>query len=238
MIIDINLIFLYFIIIIILFGFIYYTSYFYLRIFSIDELKLEQIDIMDQIEKTYGKKYPIGNDFFKIIHYPKYKSFFEQFNDYKYLVKKNKKQIISTCCFVNIYNDIYYICDLKKIGLEKNQAFDFVTYGYIILGIRKIFGIVMQHNPVINNLVYKYNLTKLEQLFLYKIKFYQIKKNMYIFNKIFPYFFITVGFKKFILESMFLTMEEQKIYLEQKLNEWQGDIEQVDDVLVMGVRIV
>jgi len=45
-------------------------------------------------------------------------------------------------------------------------------------------------------------------------------------------------FKKFILESMFLTMEEQKIYLEQKLNEWQGDLEQVDDVLVMGVRIV
>jgi serine phosphatase RsbU (regulator of sigma subunit) len=45
-------------------------------------------------------------------------------------------------------------------------------------------------------------------------------------------------FKKFIIESMFLTMEEQKIYLEQKLNEWQGDLEQVDDVLVMGVRIV
>jgi hypothetical protein len=45
-------------------------------------------------------------------------------------------------------------------------------------------------------------------------------------------------FTKFILESMFLTMEEQKIYLQQKLNEWQGDIEQVDDVLVMGVRIV
>jgi hypothetical protein len=37
---------------------------------------------------------------------------------------------------------------------------------------------------------------------------------------------------------MFLTMEEQKIYLEQKLKEWQGDLEQVDDVLVMGVRIV
>lgn len=45
-------------------------------------------------------------------------------------------------------------------------------------------------------------------------------------------------FKKYILESMFLTMEEQKIYLEQKLNEWQGDLEQVDDVLVIGVRIV
>ena len=45
-------------------------------------------------------------------------------------------------------------------------------------------------------------------------------------------------FKKFILESMFLTMEEQRIYLEQKINEWQGDLEQVDDVLVIGVRIV
>lgn len=45
-------------------------------------------------------------------------------------------------------------------------------------------------------------------------------------------------FKKFILESMFLTMEEQKIYLEQKLNDWQGELEQVDDVLVIGVRIV
>jgi serine phosphatase RsbU (regulator of sigma subunit)/ligand-binding sensor domain-containing protein len=45
-------------------------------------------------------------------------------------------------------------------------------------------------------------------------------------------------FKKFILESMFLTMEEQKIYLEQKLLEWQGELEQVDDVLVIGVRIV
>lgn len=44
-------------------------------------------------------------------------------------------------------------------------------------------------------------------------------------------------FKKFILESMFLTMEEQKIYLEQKLQEWQGDLEQVDDVLVIGIRI-
>ncbi|HRG59238.1 MAG TPA: SpoIIE family protein phosphatase [Bacteroidia bacterium] len=45
-------------------------------------------------------------------------------------------------------------------------------------------------------------------------------------------------FKKYILESMFLTMEEQRIYLEQKLNDWQGELEQVDDVLVIGIRIV
>ena len=44
-------------------------------------------------------------------------------------------------------------------------------------------------------------------------------------------------FKKFIIESMFLTMEEQKIYLEQKFNDWKGELEQVDDVLVIGIRV-
>jgi hypothetical protein len=33
-------------------------------------------------------------------------------------------------------------------------------------------------------------------------------------------------------------MEEQKIYLEQKLNDWQGQLEQVDDILVIGIRII
>ena len=45
-------------------------------------------------------------------------------------------------------------------------------------------------------------------------------------------------FKKLILESLFLSMEEQKIYLEQKLNDWQGQLEQVDDILVIGIRII
>ena len=40
------------------------------------------------------------------------------------------------------------------------------------------------------------------------------------------------------MESMFLTMEEQKIYLAKKLSDWQGELEQVDDVLVIGVRVV
>jgi hypothetical protein len=33
-------------------------------------------------------------------------------------------------------------------------------------------------------------------------------------------------------------MEEQKIYLGQKLNDWQGQLEQVDDILVIGIRII
>ena len=179
----------------------YLISYFYKNIHTIEELKLEQMELMEQVEKNYEKKYPMGNDYFKIIHYPKYESFFEQFYEYKYLVKKNKTQIVSTCCYANIHKDIYYICDLKKFGFEKNQTLDFITYGYLFFGIRKMFGIVMEPNPVITNLVNKYMFVKLAQLNLYKIKFSQIKKNMYFFNKIFPNFFMVTGFKKFILES-------------------------------------
>lgn len=43
--------------------------------------------------------------------------------------------------------------------------------------------------------------------------------------------------KRFILESATLTMEDQKTYLEQKLMNWKGDLEQVDDILVIGVRL-
>lgn len=179
----------------------YFGIYFYKNLFSIEELKSDKIDIMEQIENKYGKKYPMGDDYFRIIHYPQYKSFFEQFSNYKYLVKKNQNQIVSTCCFTNLYKDIYYICDLKKIGSNSNQTFDFIAYGYIVLGIRKMFGIVMEPNPIINHLTNKYGFVKLNQLNLYKIKFSIIKKNKDFFDKIFPNFFIVPGYKKFILES-------------------------------------
>lgn len=32
-------------------------------------------------------------------------------------------------------------------------------------------------------------------------------------------------------------MNEQKDYLENTIHEWQGSFEQVDDILVIGVRI-
>ena len=189
------------IIIIFLSGFIYCLNYFYTNIFVIEELKSDQMEILEDLEKKYGKKYPLGNDYFRIIHNPSYNTFFEQFIGHNYLVKKNKNQIISTCCFANIYKDIYYICDLKKIGVSKHQTFDFFIYAYLILGIRKMFGIVMEPNYTINHLTSKYGFVKISQLKLYKIKFVVIKKNMHYFNKIFPHFFITPGFKKFILES-------------------------------------
>ena len=43
-------------------------------------------------------------------------------------------------------------------------------------------------------------------------------------------------FKKLLLSIQGQTMNEQKASLETTLREWQGDQEQVDDILVMGIR--
>jgi hypothetical protein len=43
--------------------------------------------------------------------------------------------------------------------------------------------------------------------------------------------------QQLIMENAQLTMEEQKNVLEKKLNDWKDDLEQVDDVLVIGIRV-
>ncbi|HWY38023.1 MAG TPA: SpoIIE family protein phosphatase, partial [Bacteroidia bacterium] len=46
-----------------------------------------------------------------------------------------------------------------------------------------------------------------------------------------------VKLKQYISESLHLDMNGQKKYLEQKFNEWKGNYEQVDDVLVIGFTV-
>ncbi len=49
--------------------------------------------------------------------------------------------------------------------------------------------------------------------------------------------FMTANFKKLLLEIQDQSMAEQKEILEQKLSDWMGNEPQVDDILVIGVRI-
>lgn len=49
--------------------------------------------------------------------------------------------------------------------------------------------------------------------------------------------FLNKRFKELLLTIYNKPMHEQKVILEKTLNDWQGDLQQVDDVLVMGVRI-
>ena len=44
-------------------------------------------------------------------------------------------------------------------------------------------------------------------------------------------------FEEMLLANAGKAMDEQKNILENSLNEWKGNLEQVDDILVMGVRI-
>lgn len=43
--------------------------------------------------------------------------------------------------------------------------------------------------------------------------------------------------QQLIMDNSQLTMNEQKRILENALNEWQGNLEQVDDILIIGIRV-
>lgn len=49
--------------------------------------------------------------------------------------------------------------------------------------------------------------------------------------------FKSSNFKKLLIEINSLTMDEQSKVLEKKYAEWRGDIEQIDDVCVIGFRV-
>jgi len=49
--------------------------------------------------------------------------------------------------------------------------------------------------------------------------------------------FMIGRFKKILLQAAELPVDDQKIFFEKILSEWQGSHEQVDDILVMGIRI-
>jgi ligand-binding sensor domain-containing protein/serine phosphatase RsbU (regulator of sigma subunit) len=49
--------------------------------------------------------------------------------------------------------------------------------------------------------------------------------------------FKSVPFRELLVEISHLSMDEQKIILEESIEKWKGSNEQVDDILVIGVRI-
>jgi serine phosphatase RsbU (regulator of sigma subunit) len=48
---------------------------------------------------------------------------------------------------------------------------------------------------------------------------------------------MTRNFKKYLLEIYKKPLAEQKVILEQKFDLWKADAEQIDDIIVFGVRI-
>ncbi len=49
--------------------------------------------------------------------------------------------------------------------------------------------------------------------------------------------FMSLNFKKMILEMQSVPMKEQGVAMGKVLSEWMGDLDQIDDILVMGIRI-
>ena len=48
---------------------------------------------------------------------------------------------------------------------------------------------------------------------------------------------MTKKLKDILVSIQHLGMSEQKVYLQNYFNEWKGDNEQVDDVLIIGIRV-
>lgn len=192
---------------------------------------------LDKIEKLYQKEYPIDNDYFTIKHYPDYKSFFEQFDSYKYLayyknnsLKRNldlsphllgtesnnslarnanlSSNLLGTCCFAKI-GKLNYCADLKTLYPGNNLTYKFFRYAVLNLGLTNFFGITMKPNKTIEHLTKKYFITEYTELYLYQIKLSKITElvDLYL-KKIFGEYFFVEGFKKLILKS---TNSELKI---------------------------
>lgn len=49
--------------------------------------------------------------------------------------------------------------------------------------------------------------------------------------------FKTLQFQKLLLSIQHFPMEEQKLILNKKIEDWKGDFEQVDDIMIIGIRI-
>ena len=43
--------------------------------------------------------------------------------------------------------------------------------------------------------------------------------------------------KQMLLSIQHLSMSEQEIYLDTEFEKWKGSLEQIDDVLIFGIRI-
>ena len=126
----------------------------------INSIKLYN-DELETIEKKFNKKYPLNDNNFTIKHYPRYHSFFNQFQSYKYYICKENNKIIGTCCFAKLHNmNCYYICDLKSLIKGKNLTYyifkKFILDNIFNLKSFGMFGITMQPNLVVDNLVNKY----------------------------------------------------------------------------------
>jgi hypothetical protein len=152
---------------------------------------------MITVEKSFEKKYPIGNDFFSIVHFPKYSSFFKQFVNNKYYVHIDNNSVMGTCCISTLKNNLCYICDLKTLSTNKNVTFKFIFKYYfdVICSIKlnnlQLFGIVMQPNKIIDKITTKYWIKKCENLLLYQITYKKYLENLDIIRNIFgEHFFV------------------------------------------------
>jgi len=206
-----------------------------LKFYKLRDLK-EYNKELQNVERSFSKKYPLNHNFFTITHYPDYYNFFTQFESYKYYICISRNKIIGTCCFGKMKNvNIYYICDLKSLISGKNLTYyffkRFILENIIEFKIYGIYGITMQPNLIIDKLVKKYLFKKYETLNLYEVEYIKLMNNNDIFVEYFNYFTFTYGYKILnIYDNNYEFIENKKIIhiTRNKRNKMNEDINLID----------
>ena len=117
---------------------------------------------------------------------------------------------------------------LKNDKIAENELFTFHFSLFILEADRQPVGIFIKEKPFTEN---KFQLQKDDVFYIFSDGFsdqFGGKSN----EK-----FKTARFKILLQEINQKTFSEQKQILENKFNDWRGDIEQTDDVLVIGIKI-
>ncbi len=134
--------------------------------------------------------------------------------------------------FAGAYNPLYIIRDknlLQGDQLEQYYSLDNETYQLIELkGDPQPISIYAMENDFTTRTV---QLEKGDTLYLFSDGFVDQKGGPKLRK------FLSKNFKRHLLEIQVLSMEKQKRQLEGTLDNWQADCDQIDDILVMGIRV-
>ena len=132
--------------------------------------------------------------------------------------------------FAGANNPLYLVRDSTRTKLDfENQLSNDEYNLYEVKGDRMPVGI---HDKMENFTLYEIDILKGDILYLFSDGFAdqfggpERKKFQYI------------NFKKLLLKYCTRSMEEQKLNISKALEDWQGNNDQIDDILVIGIKII
>ncbi len=144
------------------------------------------------------------------------------------VIDKEKRQLQ----FAGAYNPLYLVRSKEKVSKEKVGTEDSVegeqSILYELKGDKQPIGIHWEEKKFTNQVV---NLEEGDSVYVFSDGY--VDQYGGVHRKKFK----TQKFKDLLLSVQEESMKKQKLLLEETFENWKGDIEQIDDVCVIGIRV-